>query len=552
MATYSRTTSTIQTSQAQPQVASKDLGNFVVKSLENLMNENKGEDDKYEKNDDYLKDIQDTITKGIDSSQLVKENKSSIGRKDPLTGSGMASLLVNRNASVSSATSGLLVNRNTDSSSNSKNNPMLGLLQKQTTETRRESVKSEKKHIETKKLFGTVAKHLSPANIGKVLIGTFTVAGITGMTKKFGTIALGLVVGLATLSQVAVLLKAAWYSIKANWPAEKIKIGAKIHGWLAALPGEILLGLKKLSAEHLLPWMETLPERISNMFAQLFDKFKIGEHGLSKEEQKELKALKKETDNYYDSKDFKKRKKSVLQMQTALSEVDYEQYDLQSKEGRQAYIQAQMDELDTWRFKDLNPEERQERMNAIQEQLAALDELYEKLPEEQQIKLARLSELEAKAQNPYDKDARDKELALHEAEARTKWIQKLGVDDQSVNEEKARLAKVAEDAENAYVEKAVYNASARGEGLSEYTTERLKQAGYSAQIQNANAKLVKDNIDIKTKAESKEEHWLKNEFEDWKNSWKQFGSDFAKDIGIRIQQVPAPARNPSTESYSNR
>ena len=268
MATYSRTTTTVQSSQAQPTVASKDLGNFVVKSLENLMNENQGEDD-YQKNDDYLKDIQDTITKGIDESKLVKDDKSQPGRKAPLSGSGnLAALLVNKNNTI------------TD---NSKNSPLLGLLQKQNTETKRESAKGDRKHGDMMKSFGTLAKHMNPANIGKVLIGTFSVAGITGMAKKFGTIALGLVVGLATLSQLAVLVKAAIYGIKANWPSEKIKIGAKIHGWIAALPGEILLGLKQLAANHLLPWLETLPERISNMFAKLFDKFKIGEHGLSKD-----------------------------------------------------------------------------------------------------------------------------------------------------------------------------------------------------------------------------------------------------------------------------
>lgn len=543
MATYSRTTSTIQTSQAQPQVASKDLGNFVVKSLENLMNENKGEDDKYEKNDDYLKDIQDTITKGIDSSQLVKENKSSIGRKDPLTGSGMASLLVNRNTSGSSATSGLLVNRNTDSSLDSKNSPMLGLLQKQTTETRRESVKSEKKHNDTMKSFGTIAKHLNPANIGKVLIGTFTVAGITGMTKKFGTIALGLIVGLATLSQVAVLLKAAWYSIKANWPAEKIKIGAKIHGWIAALPGEILLGIKQMGAK-LIPWLESLPERIQLSFGELLSKVKIlGQpiygSGLSKEEKKELKALEKK-----DTSLAKAQDKLMESASLWLSKGESSNYNISDPEQREALKQAMLAKTRSQVEEGLMPavsETDIEKYFSNYEKSAAKSKLSEE-------DIERLAELRAMKEN----GGRDWAKEKQDLNARMEAEQNQRLADLDVAGEKKKLAEIRKQAEQDYVEKAVYDASATGEGLSEYTTERLKQAGYGAQIQNANAKLVKDNIDIKTKAESKEEHWLKNEFEDWKNSWKQFGSDFAKDIGIRIQQAPAPARNPSTESYSNR
>ena len=554
MATYSRTTTTVQSSQAQPTVASKDLGNFVVKSLENLMNENQGEDD-YQKNDDYLKDIQDTITKGIDESKLVKDDKSQPGKKSPLSGSGnLAALLVNKN------------NTTTD---NSKNSPLLGLLQKQNTETKRESAKGDRKHGDMMKSFGTLAKHMNPANIGKVLIGTFSVAGITGMAKKFGTIALGLVVGLATLSQLAVLVKAAIYGIKANWPSEKIKIGAKIHGWIAALPGEILLGLKQLAANHLLPWLETLPERISNMFAKLFDKFKIGEHGLSKDEQKEydkliddMNAMRAKADKKFDAK--------MLQVQTQGYAIatEADKYGLNSTDFNFDYVNATDEEYKAYKDKLLAEAKARDAQDGgffdVEGGLTSMFKSLEKdrnKAKEAMAKLdtgkykemeARLFELQEKSKNTYDEEARNKELAEHEAESQRKWQQKLGVDAQGVANEKQRLAQLQKQAEEDYVEKAVYDASAKGEGLSEYTTDRLRSAGYGAQIQSANAKLKEDNIDIKTKAESKEEHWLKNEFEDWKNAWKQFGSDFAKDIGIRIQQAPAPVRNPSTATSSNR
>ena len=588
MATYSRTTTATQTSQAQPQIASQDLGSFVVKSLENLMNENQGEDDEYKKNDDYLKDIQDTITKGIDESQLVKNDKDNQpGRKAALTGSGtMASLLINRNASQTSATSDLLKAR-PDSSSDisSKNSSLFGLLQKQNTETKRESTKSDKKHSETQKSFGTLAKHMNPANLGKVLIGVFSVAGITGMAKKFNNVALGVLAIVAVGSQLAVLIKAAIYKIKADWPSEKIKIGAKIHGWLASLPGEILLGLKQLMADHLLPWMETLPTRIHNSFSKLFIRFGIGKGGLSDQENEELEmlihqleAVQKDGDNkerlqryisendtafineygIYDTEEFLSHynlddKASREQMREDLISKAAEQLGKQYTSDFYSDANTIQTLSDLYGFTPTEGMTKDEALRKAAETASGygIDEMFleaftDDYTEEIDNIQKRIEELEQKKKDFADVDAQlDDEMD----KARTKWQEKMGVDAQGVVDEKTRLAKIRTDSENEYVEKQVKKGLQQGT-LSEYSLERLEESGYSGQIQSAKAQLKPE--EIKIKPETKEESWLKNEFEDWKQSWKDFGEHLSQNIGISIQQTPAPVRNPSTSSASNR
>ena len=66
MATYSRTSSISQTTQTATKVVpSQDLSSVIVKSLENIINEN---DDK-----DSDEKLQETIKKAIDDSELGKK-----------------------------------------------------------------------------------------------------------------------------------------------------------------------------------------------------------------------------------------------------------------------------------------------------------------------------------------------------------------------------------------------------------------------------------------------------------------------------------------------
>lgn len=335
---------------------------------------------------------------------------------------------------------------------------------------------------------------------------------------KVATVALLTVAGLAVLSQIIVFLKGKLAQFIADSPVKWDARIAKIKAWFGTVGDKAKLFVNTTLSKVKLSIDKTL-SKIKIMGKSIYG------GGLSETEETELKTLKKETDNYYDSKDFKKRKKSVLQMQTALSEVDYEQYDLQSKEGRQAYIQAQMDELDTWRFKDLNPEERQERMNAIQEQLTALDELYEKLPEEQRIKLARLSELEAmKAQDGITpEDFAKREAEIEDAEKQGK----AGI-------ELKKQGLVKSSLEDALIKRAEAGT------LTAYQAAQYER-DYGIDTKAVLAKWQTETDSVWTPApETNAEHYLQNEYKEWMDSWKNFGNNMKLDLNIDTSKAKNP------------
>lgn len=546
MATYSRTSSISQTTQTATQVApSKDLSSVIVKSLENIINEN---DDK-----DSDEKLQETIKKAIDESDFGKQSKDN--SKD------LNELLKNKNQtksdSIDKDLANLLKKSNTDKSS-----------------YKAKSVQSKSKSpaaigagivgaIMGGKLLGKGLGAVGNATAGifggagKIAGGTLSLIGKTlggsiggAVGNVVGGVVGGAISGIGKLVGGAIggLGKLLTTPLKEIVSKGTLIVGVAsqlfvfLEGLLAKYMAEKDLKLIDFMAK-LESNIKVIPDKIRISFEQLFSKVRImGQPifgSLSKDEEKELKNLEKDKDMQQYGMALEeielsneKLQKQQDWLQTFANNnlagtgrtMDVSQFDLSSEEGRQAYKQSLLANASY----DLVSKD--ELSKSIDEQLkdyklAALDNEskkdYAKFLETSgpdSKKIQRYLELKEKSESPLTQEYFDKQQEEIDTKKDRYYSQSV---QRGLEKQMAKGDLTAREAQTA-VEKYGWGSELAAAGVSYSNT-------YNKDYQFAPA----------TGAEK----FLDNQYKAWTDSWSKLFKDFTTQVGIKIEQkksVPNP------------
>lgn len=533
MATYSRTSSISQTTQTATKVVpSQDLSSVIVKSLENIINEN---DDK-----DSDEKLQETIKKAIDDSELGKKQKD--------TSKDLNELLKDKNKSES------------------KNDDLKKLL-RESNDNKVGSVKSKSSStaaigagvigaVAGGKLLGKGLGAVGNATAGilggagKIAGGTLSVIGkVLGGTigGAVGNVVGGVVggaisgVGKIVGGAISGLGKVLSMPLKELVTKGTLIVGVAsqlfvfLEGLLAKYMAEKDLKLIDFMAK-LESNIKIIPDKIRISFEQLFSKVRImGQPifgSLSKDEEKELKNLEKDKDmqqygmalNEIELSNERLQKQQDW-LQTFANNnlagtgrtMDVSQFDLSSEEGRQAYKQSLLANASY----DLVSKD--ELSKSIDEQLkdyklAALDNEskkdYAKFLETSgpdSKKIQRYLELKEKSESPLTQEYFDKQQEELDAKKDRYYSQSV---QRGLEKQMAKGDLTAREAQTA-VEKYGWGSELAAAGVSYSST-------YGREYQFAPA----------TGAEK----FLDNQYKAWTDSWSKLFKDFTTQVGIKVEQ----------------
>ena len=525
MATYSRSQTTTQTAQSTV-VPSMDISSLLVKTMENVMNDKEDGD----------KGFEESVTKGINNSDLLKDKTKTDTDKELLD------LLKDK--------------KNSDKE--------LSNLLKDTNKNAKDS-KAEKKSSASGKLVGTgliaatVGSVLKSKSLGQaaggIVSGTGKLAGglvsgigdvggaaIAGMGKLFGPI--GAIVGKAVGAAVAAPFKIVGGTITAaigglgqllSMPLkELVTKGTLIVGVLSQLFVFLEGLMAKFIAEKDIKWIDfmsklkssiaTIPDRLMLSLEKLLSQIRIfgkpifgaGE-GLSKDEEKELKALKKKNEksgvNSAQEKLFASAKSSGLFTDEELAGID-----LSDEESRNTFQEEWKNRVDALRKSGdenkLNQLSRIDQERDIDKYFKRYNTAKSKVSPED---LARMAELEAKqagGQRDFEQEERD-----------------------LIDKEN----KLSED----YFAQGLYNYSQEHEGLTQYQ-QNYANTLHAGSVAKVEGMYQANNQTLTTRDSTGAERFLENQYKQWTDAWAKMFKDLKQDIGINItqkQDIPNPSYN---------
>lgn len=352
MATYSRSQSSTTTAESSTSsiLSSKTIADILVKSMENINDEDKTEDEK----------LKDAITQAINASDLLKDKTKEKNDKDlnnllkdkQNSDKELTDLLKNKK-NDDKELSGLLKNNNKEKSSTSK---ALGIGAIGAT------IGAVIKSKSIGQATGAVVSGAGKAAGGLISgVGTLGGSAIAGIGKLFGPI--GGVIGKAVGTAVAapfklvggVITKAiSGLGTLLSMPLKEMVTKA---GLLVAVGSQLFVFLEGLMAKFLaekdiriIDFMsniqasiESIPNRLVLLFEKTLSQIRIlGQPifggGLSKDEKKELKALEKK-----DSKLASAQDKLMDQAGRWLGKSEVGQYNISDPEQREALKQAMLE-----------------------------------------------------------------------------------------------------------------------------------------------------------------------------------------------------------------
>ena len=500
MATYSRSQTSTQTTQSAA-MPSMDISSLLVKTMENVMNDKEDSDKEQSKdNSELLKLLKDkTISDKKDNTQQLNNlslllSNSKEQNKDSKKQNEMFGQLINNNkksldlSEKENNTSGKLLAASDNQTEliRKQDNNMGKLLEEN--ENQRE--KSEKHHSDLIKTFNAPLKEL---------------------------VAKGVLI-VAVLSQLFVFLEGLMAKFIAEKDIKWIDFMSKLKSEIAIIPDKL-----KLSLEQVLSKVKIMGQPI---FGAMTD-----------EEKDEYKALAFDNDlaQYADAlESINEAQENISDKQLQLyrdawasvgdNQIDVEQFDLNSEEGRQAFKAEVMSKA---RFDDtLSPEELEETIDKrlMDYKLAQMDfeskEDYAKFLETSgpdKEKIQRFKELDEMAHTVRSKEWYDEQMDA--------------------------LDNKQEQLQEKYFTQGLYNYSQKKDGLTEY------QQNYADSLHAGSVAAVKgiyaeSGTTLTTKEATGAERFLKNQYKEWTDAWGKMFKEFKQDIGINItqkQEIPNPS-----------
>ena len=516
MATYSRSQTTTQTSQSAA-MPSMDISSLLVKTMENVMNDQQDND----------KDFEKTITDAINNSDLLKDKTKNNTDKE------LTDLLKDKKNSDKEL-SNLLKDTNKNASDSKKES-------------------STGKIVSGGIIAATVGSVLKSKSLGGAISGAGKVTGglvsgvgniggsaIAGVGKLFGPV--GAIIGKAVGASVAAPFKIVGGTITAaigglgkllSMPLkELVTKGTLIVGVLSQLFVFLEGLMAKFIAEKDIKWIDfmsklksnisMIPDRLILSLEELLSKVKIlgkpifgAGQGLDKDEKQELKSLqtkyKKTGINSATDKLFNSAKSSGL-----FTNEELESIDLSDEESRNNFQEE-------WkkRINDLRMSGDENKLNQLSRIDQELDiDNYFKRYERAQSKvnpedLARMAELEAKKAG----GKKDFEQARRDL----------------INKE--------HQLEQDYFAEGLYDYSQDKGGLTEFQ-QRQAESLHAGSVATVKGMYAESGTTLTTKDATGAERFLKNQYKEWTDAWGKMFKDFKQDIGINItqkQEIPNPS-----------
>ena len=538
MATYSRSQSTSTQTTQSSAIPSMDISSLLVKTMENVMNDNQEDD----------KGFEESITNGINNSDLLKDKTKSDNDKE------LNDLLKDKK-NTDKELSNLLkdTNKNTKEEQKKKGN-----------------VKSDSdkiadgfgKIVKGGALAGVIGGIMGGKGVGGAIkgatSGAITGAGrtagglvsgvgniggslIAGVGKLFGPVGamIGKFVGTAVAAPFKILggtittVVGGLGKLMSMPLKELVTKGTLIVGVLSQL-FVFLEGLvAKFIAQKDVKWIDfmsklksniaVIPDKLMLSLEKLLSKVKIMGHpilggGLTKDEKKELKALEKK-----DTKLTSAQDKLMGSAETWLGKEEASQYNIADPEQREALKQAMLAKTKGQVEQGIMPAVSEDDINKYfsnYEKAAAKSKMS---PEDQE----RLAELRAlKSGGGIDFEKKEREIAEKQQGLQEKYFTE-GLYDLSKKQVKDK------------------NGNIVTRGLTQYEQDYADSlhAGSTAAVKGMHAEA---GTDLVTKDATGAERFLANQYKQWTDSWSKMFKDLKQDIGINItqkQEIPNPTFN---------
>lgn len=385
-----------------------------------------------------------------------------------------------------------------------KTSQMLDLLKKNTANDKEEKKQSkkdaDKENKENKSLLSK--------------IHTTNVKNHGAVSKKIGDVLTGLTIGTAVGSQILVLLKAGYIYLKETSEANRIKMMAKIHSTLSTIPDKIELAGAKLLSKIKFPGFS-------------FD------YGLSKVESEEKDTLQD------DIKKLKKlQEKGGIDRNAALMNAQTNVAGLMTGMGKFTE-QSDLDALGIGYYDVSNssPEQWEEYKAKIlelgknrDEQFGNMAGMYDGYDTYTDYLQSYINQIETNMQLL---DTEDVGALISQKEARLAELQDM--EDNYFDYKAKEIDAKKESSERDYVRTQIEKLASSEGGIKTTTKEELEKS-YSGIVSEAKINLENQGKDFRTAELTAGESWLRNEFQDWKNSWSDFGKNLSQNIGIRVVQ----------------
>ena len=418
MATYSRSQTTAQTAKPSSVMPSMDISSLLVKTMENVMNENEEESEKT---------LEEQISEGINSSDLLKDKTKNDTNKELTdllkdkknSDKELSALLkdTNKNSKDSNAEKKKgTVKSNSDKAANTLGKIVTGGV-----------IGSAIAGIMSSKGVGGAVKGAVSGAVtgtGKVAGGLISSAGnitggaIAGIGKLFGPV--GAVIGKFVGTAVATPFKIVGGTITAaigglgkliNTPLKELLTKGTLITFVLSQLFVFLEGLMaKFIAQKDVKWIDfmsklkasisMIPDNIMISLEQVLSKVRIlGKPiygALSKDEKKELKSLERDKDieaynDAIEGVNNADRTLNTMASQMGASGVDVKQYNLDTEEGKIAYKAAVIESAKQSHIENGMPELNEEYANAeIDKWLANRDK--EKAAAEEKVKSLNIDE----------------------------------------------------------------------------------------------------------------------------------------------------------------
>ena len=525
MATYSRSQTTTQTSQSAP-MPSMDISSLLVKTMENVMNDQQDDD----------KDFEKTITDAINNSDLLKDKTKNDTDKE------LADLLKDKKNSDKELSNLLNDTKNEKKKSNEQSSGFGKVVTGGVVGSAIAGIMGAKGAGGTLK--GAVSGAIT--GTGKVAgglvsgVGNIGGSAIAGVGKLFGPV--GAIIGKAVGAAVAAPFKIVGGTITAaigglgkllSMPLkELVTKGTLIVGVLSQLFVFLEGLMAKFIAEKDIKWIDfmsklkssisMIPDKLMLSLEELLSKVKIlgkpifgAGQGLDKDEKQELKSLqtkyKKTGISSATDKLFNSAKSSGL-----FTNEELESVDLSDEESRNNFQKE-------WkkRINDLRMSGDENKLNQLSRIDQELDiDNYFKRYEKAQSKvnpedLARMAELEAKKAG----GKKDFEQARRDLIDREHQL------------------------EQDYFAKGLYDYSQDKGGLTEFQ-QRQAESLHAGSVATVKGMYAESGTTLTTKDATGAERFLKNQYKEWTDAWGKMFKDFKQDIGINItqkQEIPNPS-----------